>query len=124
MSFFILQTSAALIPIGCFKDHSNRAIPPLEGQSSILDGDYRLRSDPITKCKKVACALGYNCFAVQNGGWCASSERACSTYGIYGPSAGCRPGGEGGSFANHVYRITGNNLYSYSLLLLNHTLNF
>ena len=105
-----MQISAALIPLGCFKDTDDRAIPPLEGQSSILDGSYGSRSDPITKCKKAACALGYKCFAVQHGGWCASSESACSTYGKYGPSTDCQADGEGGAGANEVYRIAGNNL--------------
>ena len=105
-----MQISAALIPLGCFRDGSPRAIPPLEGQSSILDGSYGSRSDPITKCKKAASALGYKCFAVQHGGWCASSESACSTYNKYGPSTRCQADSEGGGWANNVYRIEGNNL--------------
>ena len=109
-SFFVLQISAALIPLGCFKDAQHRAIPTLEGQSSILDGYHESRSDPITKCKKAACALGYKCFALQVGGWCASSASACSTYGRYGPSTDCQADGEGGGWANNVYRIAGNNL--------------
>ena len=110
-SIFIFQPTAALKSIGCFKDQKTRAIATLERQRLILDGNYRLRSDPITKCKKAACSFGYECFAVQHGGWCASSQTACSTYGMYGPSTQCQSDGEGGAHANHVYRIIGNNLY-------------
>ena len=110
-SIFILQTTAAWKSIGCFQDNSTRAIPILEGQSLILDGHPFSRSDPIAKCKKAACSFGYECFAVQDGGWCLSSQTACSTYGVYEPSTQCQSDGEGGPFANHVYRIIGNNIY-------------
>ena len=44
-------------------------------------------------------------FAVQNGGWCASSAGASSTYDKYGVSGDCRADGEGGPWANQVYVI-------------------
>ena len=46
-------------------------------------------------------------FAVQNGGWCASSAGAPSTYDKYGVSGDCRADGEGGPWANQVYVIKG-----------------
>ena len=50
-------------------------------------------------------AFGYTVFAVQNGGWCASSASAKTAYMKYGTSSGCRNNGEGGAWANEVYEI-------------------
>ena len=44
-------------------------------------------------------------FALQDGGWCASSPIAGGTYDKYGESNNCPEDGEGGQSANHVYRI-------------------
>ena len=46
-------------------------------------------------------------FAVQDGGWCAASATASSTYNKYGVSSACRQDGEGGPLANQVYVIKG-----------------
>ena len=54
---------------------------------------------------------GYSMFAVQDGGWCASSVTAVQTYDKYGKSTDCKPDGEGGPLANEVYVISGNNQY-------------
>ena len=48
---------------------------------------------------------GYVVFAVQNGGWCASSADAPNTYQQYGTDPDCGPEGEGGAWASQVYRI-------------------
>ena len=93
--------------VGCFRDTSNRAIMTLEGTDSILDGNYWTRRDPIAKCAVAAMRKGYNMFAVQNGGWCASSANAHDTYSKYGPSTACAGDGEGGPWANQVYVLTG-----------------
>ena len=45
-------------------------------------------------------------FAVQHGGWCASTKRAHLTYGRYGRSNRCR-NGKGGPWANDVYVLKG-----------------
>ena len=92
--------------LGCWTDKSNRAIPTLEGSSCFLDGFYTSRVDAIKKCYEAASLLGYEVFAVQNGGWCASSSTAKSTYKTYGDSTACMADGEGGPWANHVYEIT------------------
>ena len=42
-------------------------------------------------------------FALQDGGWCASSAKAWDTYDKYGQSLDCQVDGEGGSWANNVY---------------------
>ena len=44
-------------------------------------------------------------FALQDGGWCASSPIAGKTYKEYGKTTDCRGDGEGGPAANRVYRI-------------------
>ena len=44
-------------------------------------------------------------FALQAGGWCASSSEAGDTYNVYGPSNGCLGSGLGGGMANRVYQI-------------------
>ncbi|XP_070573848.1 adhesion G protein-coupled receptor L4-like [Ptychodera flava] len=92
--------------LGCWKDSESRAIPTLEGKDSRLDGPYQSRVDAVRKCKEAAMARGYTVFAVQNGGWCASSSNAENTYTKYGQSDDCQEDGEGGSWANQVYRIS------------------
>ena len=89
--------------IGCFWDTGNRAIATLEGTDPRLDGGYQSRINAIEKCAAVARDRGYHMFALQHGGWCASSCTACQTYNMYGPSDACGGDGEGGGWANHVY---------------------
>ena len=92
--------------LGCWKDKSIRAIGTLEGSSSFLDGtNYHSREDAIQKCYQAAKSLGYHVFAVQDGGWCASSATAKSTYKKYGASTACNADGKGGPWANDVYEI-------------------
>ncbi|XP_027041762.1 uncharacterized protein LOC113669882, partial [Pocillopora damicornis] len=90
---------------GCYKDTSKRAIQTLEGKDSILDGLYWNRKDAIAKCAVAATRAGYKMFAVQNGGWCASSATAPVTFAKYGKSTSCKQDGEGGPWANEVYSI-------------------
>ena len=91
--------------LGCWKDNSNRAIPILEGSSPFLNGNYVRRVDAIQKCYQAAKSLGYDVFALQNGGHCASSATAKSTYRKYGMSLACMRNGKGGIWANQVYEI-------------------
>ena len=46
-------------------------------------------------------------FALQDGGWCAAGLFAVDTFDRYGKSSHCKPGGEGGPWANQVYVIKG-----------------
>ena len=94
--------------VGCYKDISHHAISTLEGTDPILDGSYETRKNAIVKCAVAAMKKGFWMFAVQNGGWCAASDTAPHTFNKYGKSTACRPGGEGGLWANQVYVITGN----------------
>ena len=79
----------------------------MEGQDSILDGRYHLRHDAIKKCYRAAKKRGFQLFAIQNGGWCASSTSAFKTFNKYGKSSACKSDGKGGPWANQVYYITG-----------------
>ena len=72
-----------------------------------MDGNYQARKDSIEKCYKAAKKRGFQIFAVQNGGWCASSATAGQTFNKYGKSAACKSDGKGGPWANQVYYITG-----------------
>ncbi|XP_013402745.1 uncharacterized protein LOC106168282 [Lingula anatina] len=91
--------------IGCWTDSNPRAIATLEGSDSNLDGAYSTRSNPIYKCYLAAKSRGYTYFAVQAGGWCASTATAGDTYDKYGPSGACNSDGEGGGMASEVYKI-------------------
>ena len=100
------------VSLGCYKDTGHRAIPPLEGKDQILDKHYLHRDNPIAKCAVAAMKRGYKMFAVQNGGWCAASETAQSTFDKYGKSSACKTDGEGGPWANHVYLTKGNTSFN------------
>ncbi|XP_019614540.1 PREDICTED: uncharacterized protein LOC109462428 isoform X1 [Branchiostoma belcheri] len=96
-----------IVSLGCWKDTGNRAIPTIEGSDARLDGSYGARRDAINKCYQAAKSRGYTYFALQNGGWCATSATAGKTYQKYGPSTTCRTDGEGGPWGNQVYQIPG-----------------
>ena len=72
-----------------------------------MDGSYWNREDPINECYRVAKKRGFHLFAVQDGGWCASSATAPQTFDKYGTSTACKSDGEGGGWANQVYLIKG-----------------
>jgi len=96
----------------------DRAIPTLEETDDILDGDFWTRNDPIYKCYEVAKKLGFKVFALQAGGWCASSSTAEKTFNKYGMSSNCENDGEGGPYANQAYYIKGITLQLKNLLRL------
>ena len=98
-------SAVEVIDLGCWADNFNRAIPTLEGSDARLDGIYYTRANALEKCVAAAEARGFTVFALQNGGWCASSASAGDTYQQYGASTGCPAGGKGGGWANQVYQI-------------------
>ncbi|XP_019616699.1 PREDICTED: uncharacterized protein LOC109464206 [Branchiostoma belcheri] len=94
--------------LGCWKDHSSRAIPTLEGLDSGL-GDmhnYKTRSNAVEKCYQAAKSRSFTVFAVQYGGQCFGSADGHNTYCKYGRSTACQADGKGGTWANEVYRIS------------------
>lgn len=101
--------------IGCFMDNlTSPAIETLEGQDSILDGNYTTRNDSIIKCCCAAKKRGFHMFAVRDGGWCASNASAANTFDKYGKSLDCESDGKGGPLANQVYYIIGKRVvFSY-----------
>ena len=113
--------------LGCWKDKEHdRAIPTLEGKSSLLDGSSDSRKDPIQKCFEAAKYLGYDVFAIQAGGWCSSSATAKSTYKKHGTSVACNADGEGGESSNTVYEIIQGRLLIQMMIdqILNHLLSY
>ncbi|XP_078494022.1 uncharacterized protein LOC144749534 [Ciona intestinalis] len=100
--------------LGCWTDSNNpiflgpRSIPTLEGTDPTLSDSYSSRTNALQKCARVALARHYEVFAVQDGGWCAGSADAKSTYKKYGRSTVCAADGKGGPLANQVYEILGN----------------
>jgi len=77
----------------------------MEKLDKVLDGEYSRRKDAIHKCVEVGYKRGYDIIALQHGGWCAGSRDAEKTYKKYGSSHDCKKDGEGGPWANQVYRI-------------------
>lgn len=106
--FFKLLSSSAK-GIGCFRDTGRRAIATMEGRSRLLKGNYQRRLYAIQKCAMAALRRRYRVFALQNGGWCASSRTAYRTFARYGRSKKCR-NGKGGPWANDVYVLQGRNI--------------
>ena len=104
--------------IGCYRDTARRAIPPLEGKSRLLRGNYRRRPYALQKCAVASNAKGYSMFALQHGGWCASSKRAYATFRRYGKSNKCR-NGKGGPWANDVYVLRGESFMKWMESKLN-----
>ena len=84
-------------------------MPTLEGEDANLNGNYQARNLAIQKCYQAAKKRGFQVFAIQDGGWCASSAIAASTYDKHGTSTACKAGGKGGPLANQVYYIKGIN---------------
>ena len=82
-----------------------RAIDSFEGKTSILDGHYKYRKDPISKCYRAAKSKGYKGFAIQDDGQCFTTSTASDTFDIYEKSTLCT-NGLGGPMANDVYLIT------------------
>jgi hypothetical protein len=95
--------------LGCWadtpnwRDTKNRALISLEGLDPRIMADYHTRKQPISKCAEIARGLGYNLFAIQNGGQCFSGPPS-RNFKMYGPSEKCK-NGVGGSLANDVYKL-------------------
>ncbi|XP_077969089.1 uncharacterized protein LOC120344865 isoform X2 [Styela clava] len=99
--------------VGCYKEETpwsgGRVIPTVEGKYPTVSDSYGIRTNAIQKCARIAFCLGYKVFALQDDGWCATSENAHLTYSSYGHSSACPPGGgEGAPATNAVYKITNN----------------
>ena len=94
------------LSLGCFLDNNEtRAIPSLESvNATYLDGPYQTRENATKKCALQAAKMGYNVFALQDGGACFSGAHAHFNYSVYGPAM-C--GEKGGPLENAVYLLGG-----------------
>lgn len=88
--------------LGCYKYPEWSNITPLENVGNIK-GDYKLRVDPIQKCYIEAKAKNQPFFGVMDGGRCMGLSEL--QYKLKGTSDKCLADGEGGPWANAVYKI-------------------
>ena len=103
--YFLPLKADSVTNYGCFRDTGNRAIPTIEGSDPVLDGNYKVRRNAISKCAVATLQKSYGVFAVQDGGWCAAAKTAGNTFDKYGKSDACNNDGKGGGLANNVYLI-------------------
>jgi hypothetical protein len=78
----------------------------MEGSHAILMDNFLTRKNAVDKCAQVTKNRDWTVFAIQDGGWCASTSTAHLSYNKYGTADNC-VGGKGGMFANDVYIIDG-----------------
>ena len=84
VKYFFL-TAKPYMSIGCYHDHfPDRVIPSIEGDTPILDGHYRWRTNRIEKCYQAAVSFGFKMFALQDGGECRASNNGQWDYWRYG----------------------------------------
>jgi hypothetical protein len=77
--------------LGCWKDTWIRAIQPLEKRHNLLmNGNYKLREDPLRKCAIAALDNKMKLFAIENGGQCLGETTITSSYKIYGAADHCK----------------------------------
>ena len=100
--------------LGCWRDTGNRAVPTLEGKAARLKGSGSTRDFAIDLCYQAAKARGFHIFALQSGA-CYGMSRS-ERYQKYGNNTKNCKYGKGGSWANDVYQIGGNYLFSVLLI--------
>ena len=92
-----------------------RALYLLEGESVLLNGNYKNRENPQQDCHNAALVKGHTIFALQDGGQCYSSslpnDNSTPRFKKYGPSSACR-GGKGGHMANSVYEVESKSIFA------------
>ena len=98
--------------LGCYThDRGNKMAFLEEEDPSVLDGNYKLRTDAIEKCALAAMKRSKRVFAIQDGGLCLvnrdSNHPTDLAFNKHGISQDCKGDGKGGPGANHVYIIGG-----------------
>ncbi|CAH1787038.1 unnamed protein product [Owenia fusiformis] len=101
----VYRITLEFVNMGCWKDSSTRTMTQLEGRAAILNGFYGNRGDAINKCFVAARNEGFEYFGVQHSGQCFGSAFGDTSYKKYGEKDNCDLNGEGGHWANNVYRI-------------------
>lgn len=70
--------------LGCFNDSQARAIPSLEGQDPVLDGDYTTRQDDVRKCALAAKKREHKVYVVMSNGQCSSGADTVKNFAKFG----------------------------------------
>ena len=66
--------------LGCLEDSQARAVPSLEGQDPVLDGDYTTRQDAVRKCALAAKKREHKAFVVMSDGQCSSGTDTAKSF--------------------------------------------
>ena len=70
--------------IGCFNDTQTFAIPSLEEQDAVLDGEYTTRQDGVRKCALAAKKRLHKTFVVMADGQCRSGPNTLRNFVKFG----------------------------------------
>ena len=70
--------------LGCFNESQARAIPSLEGQDPVLDGDYTTRQDAVRKCALAAKKREHEVYVVMSDGQCSSGADTAKKFAKFG----------------------------------------
>jgi len=70
--------------LGCFHDSQARAIPSLEGQDPVLDGDHTTRRDAVRKCALAAKKREHKVYVVMSNGQCSSGADTAKNFARFG----------------------------------------
>ena len=70
--------------LGCFTDSQAHAIPSLEGQDPVLDGDYSTRQDAARKCALAAAKRDHKVYVLMSDGQCSSSADTAKNFARFG----------------------------------------
>ncbi|XP_070558813.1 adhesion G protein-coupled receptor B3-like isoform X2 [Ptychodera flava] len=90
--------------IGCWTSLDSPQIDSIEGEGSpVLYGDWNERSHPVERCAIAATDLGFDIFALRNGGECLSSSVAVRKFYLKGPGTRCDGGTGRGRTNMDVY---------------------
>ena len=73
-----------LYELGCFNDSQARAIPSLERQDPVLDGDYTTRQDAVRKCALAAKKREHKVYVVMSSGQCSSGADTAKNFAKFG----------------------------------------
>ncbi|XP_025089505.1 zinc metalloproteinase nas-36-like isoform X1 [Pomacea canaliculata] len=96
------------VSLGCWANNpSSPAISSVEGLYPAVQDAYQFRAAAVRRCADVATTLGYDVFALSDGGKCLTSRDALHTFSSCGPSQLCDSSGKGGPAAMSVYSFNG-----------------
>jgi len=97
--------------LGCFHDSQARAIPSLEGQDPVLDGDHTTRRDAVRKCALAAKKREHKVYVVMPNGQCSSGADTAKNFARFGH------GENGCSAMKDIHRVYNYDYDSVDVLL-------